>query len=241
MASSSRTSRALPAVAVWTALTKAGSASRPARVAMAVSLSGAGASVVAAAAIVSRIVRSSPGSGGRTAISTTIGSSSSAPREVGEEAQARLVGPLGVVDGQQQRLLGGEVGGQPVQAVQGGEAVAVDLESGDEVGSRRALEELPDDAEAELMLQLGARRRQHPQAGRERARVAQQRGLAQACGPLDDHDRAAAVVARGRDRRGQSLHLALAFEQRHVSRRRRPRRPAATAARTPPARRPRTG
>ena len=38
-----------------------------------------------------------------------------APREVGEEAQARLRRPLGVVDGQQQRLLGGEVVGQPVR------------------------------------------------------------------------------------------------------------------------------
>ena len=46
------------------------------------------------------------------------------PREVGEEAQAGNVGPLGVVDGQEQRLRGREVRDQPVEPVEAREAVA---------------------------------------------------------------------------------------------------------------------
>ena len=42
------------------------------------------------------------------------------PREEAEEAQARLVGPLGVVDADEQRPVGGEVRAQPVEAVQAG-------------------------------------------------------------------------------------------------------------------------
>ena len=41
--------------------------------------------------------------------------------EVGEEAQARAVAPVQVVDLEQQRALGGEVEREPVEAVQGGE------------------------------------------------------------------------------------------------------------------------
>ncbi len=40
------------------------------------------------------------------------------PGEVGQEAQARLVAPLGVVDGKQQRRVGGEAGDEPVEPVQ---------------------------------------------------------------------------------------------------------------------------
>src|SRR5262249_61714622 len=45
-----------------------------------------------------------------------------AARQVGEEAERGPVAPVQVVDGEQERRVGGQVRGQPVQAVQRGEA-----------------------------------------------------------------------------------------------------------------------
>ena len=60
----------------------------------------------------------------RAATTASTDSSSIRPGEVMQEAKRGLVGPMGVVDGQQQRLGDGEVGGQPVQAMEQGEDVA---------------------------------------------------------------------------------------------------------------------
>ena len=58
-------------------------------------------------------------------------------REVQQEAQRRFVGPLGVVDCQDQRPTFGDVGDEPVQAVQRGECdIACVLRRGD-VGEHR--------------------------------------------------------------------------------------------------------
>ena len=116
---------------------------------------------------------------------TSTGRPSSRRDEVGEEAQRRAVAPVQVVDREHQRPLGGEVDGQPVQAVERGErasppAVAVRPGCAEDgaraarrrrraAGSRvagsdeRRLEQLAHDAERELALELAPRARQHAQ------------------------------------------------------------------------------
>ena len=107
--------------------------------------------------------------------------------EVREEAQRRAVAVLDVVDREHERALGGEVHGQPVQAVQHGEpavgrVVPADLvEHGPGAGRGAAqqgraarlvrddrLEELADGAERERALELGAPGGEDRDAGRRR-------------------------------------------------------------------------
>ena len=96
------------------------------------------------------------------------------PREEAEEAQARLVGPLRVVDADEQRPVGGEVRAQPVEAVQAGVGGLVpaapassNIERGQPGGAgepavaltrvgreQRRLEELADDPEREGAFEL---------------------------------------------------------------------------------------
>ena len=106
------------------------------------------------------------------------------PREVAEPAQRRRVGPVQVVDREHRRLLEGEVGGEPVEAVHHRERrVALELGARDEV--RRVEERLGERGRAgeELGALLGGqrsraatrraagrrRRRSRPRARRARA------------------------------------------------------------------------
>jgi hypothetical protein len=155
--------------------------------------------------------------------------------EEGEEAQRRPVAPVQVVDREQQRLLGAQVDGEPVEAVQHRER-AVGLGAGvgrdrleqhpgrgggageqplarARVGEQR-LEELADDAECVLALELAAARAEHAQPGVGRAapRLAEQLRLADAGGALDDHE-PGKPGRRLVDERRQRVELLLAFEQ----------------------------
>ncbi len=104
-------------------------------------------------------------------------------REMKQEPQRRLVGPLGVVDGEQQRSAFGEVDHQPIQPVQGGERDITGLLGRSDVGEdrfgqprrarqqpiafgavstgHRAFQQLANDPEAESALQLSAARGQY--------------------------------------------------------------------------------
>ena len=157
-----------------------------------------------------------------------------APLEVGEEAQARLVRPLEVVDGEQQRPLGGQVGDEPVQPVQHGVARLGLLRAGRHrpgqpdggrrergravqqtgVARDRALEERAHDAEAEVALELAAARFEDGQAGRagEARGLLEQPRLADPGRPLDREEPAAAAARRA-DERLQPVHLSLSLEQ----------------------------
>ena len=151
-----------------------------------------------------------------------------------EEAQARRVGPVRVVDDHQQRLLGGEVRAQPVEPVERrvGRVVAFGHggaehrlgQRGRARQQRRAalgvgsvqlpLEQLADDPEREVALQRGARRAQHPQTRVRglRAQHAQQRGLALTGRGLQQRDRPVRR-ARRRQRARQVLQFGPALEQ----------------------------
>ncbi len=154
-----------------------------------------------------------------------------ARRQVGEPAQRRLVGPVRVVDGQQQGGLVGEVDRQPVEPMQDGEAgvllpaarVVAFKERDD--GSRRAgeqrvsfgcagvgaatFEELARDAEGKAAFEIGAAGPQHDAllSPRDRAGGVQDRGLADTRAAFDQRDSAAAD--RGLDRR----QLGIAFDE----------------------------
>jgi hypothetical protein len=158
-------------------------------------------------------------------------------REVQQEAQRRLVAPVGVVDRQQRGPALGQVGHQPVQAVQQGEHVlfapvpagprAVQQRFGERRGARQQalalgcrcaghdrLEQLQRDAEGELALQLAARRRQqlHARPLGETARGGHQLRLAQARVALEhqqDPFAGAGRVERGAD----GLELVVALQQ----------------------------
>ena len=128
--------------------------------------------------------------------------------QVGQEAERRAVTPLDVVDADQQRLLGGQVHGQPVQPVEHREAAVLTgpgpqcfLEDGGRArgspGEQRVaapgvaetgLEQLPDRPEAEGLLQLAASRRQHPDAAGpgEPGALDEQARLADPRRPLDE-------------------------------------------------------
>lgn len=155
------------------------------------------------------------------------------PGQIGEKAQGGRVAPVHVVHGQQQRTLRGQVEGQPVQAVQGGEGVVTRALAGGlhlpEHGPGAAgrslehrpvavglchgpLQELTHDAERELPLQLAAAGRQDPQrALGGAAQPRQQAALADPGRPLDDQQPAAAAPG-GIDQRVQRRELALALE-----------------------------
>ncbi len=60
-----------------------------------------------------------------------------AVREVKQEPQRRLVGPVGVVDRKDQRAALGQVHDEPVQAVQGGECDVTGLLGRGDVGEHR--------------------------------------------------------------------------------------------------------
>jgi hypothetical protein len=133
-----------------------------------------------------------------------------APEQVQQPAHGRPVGPLQVVDAQQQRPGRRQLDGQPVEAVQRGRRGIGVLERGPGaeqhglgqrggaaeqpralVGARArqdGLEQLARDAEAEAGFELGRARREHAQPGRlaGRARGAQQRRLADAGRPFEE-------------------------------------------------------
>ena len=119
------------------------------------------------------------------------------PVEVGEEAQRGDVGPVRVVDQQDQRSPGREVRGQPVEAVQhrglrlgrrGPEHRLSERRGAAEV-ELGGLEQLTHDPEREVALELAGASAEH-ETRRERARVGEQRGLADPRRPVDQQARA---------------------------------------------------
>ena len=167
----------------------------------------------------------------------------------GEEAQRRGVGPVGVVDEQQQRALRGQVRAEPVEAVEHGEARVRSGRRGTRVAARqpeqvggmaaraleqalpprraglreRRLEQLPGHPEGELALALGAAGTQHPHPlrGGLGARRRQQRRLAHPGGALDEDERAGSRAGRAEGRR-EPPELVVALQRRlHLRRSRR--------------------
>ena len=137
-------------------------------------------------------------------------------REMVERAQGRLVDPVQVVDHERQGGRGGEVRGEPVQAIEHGEACvgSITLAAVDDPGRRcgrpgeqrsalgprdarqGGFEELADHAVGQLALELAPARRPDAQAAGPclLARELQQRALARPCGAFDDEPAAAAFV-----------------------------------------------
>ena len=232
----------MPPVAWWQAVAKAGSAGAPRRAAAtaptAAGLSGAGRRTVARSSSTSASTseRSSPGAAGRSATSSATPAALQPAGEVGQVALGRLVGPLQVVDRQQRRALGAEVGRQPVQAVDdrllglavgrgeraGGSGAGQPErrrrqprrpveQGGVQVGvgtGEHGLEEPAGDAEPEAALELAPARRQDGHAGRPRllARGVREARLADPGRALED-DQAAVAGRRGRQRRGDRGEL----------------------------------
>jgi hypothetical protein len=136
-------------------------------------------------------------------------------REVGQPAQRGLIGPVGVVDRDQQRSARRQVGREPVQPVQDGERGVVvgrlrrlpqqQRPRGDRgpvqqrVGILRrrhaALEELPDDAEREARFELGPAGVHDvvPERVRPPARSPQERRLPRSRRSFDEQHLAAAL------------------------------------------------
>jgi hypothetical protein len=156
-------------------------------------------------------------------------------RHVGEERERGGVGPVPVVDEQDDGLLGGEVGGQPVQRVPDGERVLrrrgvhareVDLQQrgGEARGSREedrglrvarhVVEQLAHDAEDEVVLQLGAARVEHEHPGVLGGGAGRfdERRLADARRAVDGDDRAGAAPCL-RERVPNGVELAVTLEQ----------------------------
>ena len=168
-----------------------------------------------------------PGSGGRVVSTSSDRQVLDPPGEVVQRPQRRLVGPVGVVDGEQQRAALGQRGDQPVDAVQRGERRATrrlrpgpstgPASRGGPVQQRRRssaaapqhrLEQPAHDPEAELALQRAGPRGQHPEpalgggrAGRRRS----SRVLPIPAGPSTTSapPRPAAAASSGRRDRGQ--------------------------------------
>ena len=159
--------------------------------------------------------------------------------ELDQQADRLGVGPVEVVDDQDQRPLAAEVDHEPVQGVDqrrlaaAGERLLDGLAAEQHrLGQRRAalerrrarrrrrvpdpaLEQPQHDAEREVALEHAAGRLQHrhvPFAREPRGR-AQQPRLAEPSRGADEHD-AAAPVAGGGDRLGQRADLGVALEQR---------------------------
>ena len=149
--------------------------------------------------------------------------------EVVEEAQRRLVGPVGVVDGQQHGLAFGQVRRQPVQAVQPGEVGFRRARFGTRAEQRRRqlrgpgqhliavgvpraeqdrAEQLANDAEPVVALQFATLCGEHAHAGvaGAPAQLAQQQALADAGDALDRHHVAFAVPDLA-DRLGQLVEI----------------------------------
>ena len=156
-----------------------------------------------------------------------------------EEPQRRFVGPLRVVDRQEQRGAFGEVHHQPVQPVQGGERDVTGFLGRCNLGEhrfgeprrtrqqpiafravstdQRAFEQLANDPEAKPPLELSAAGGQHGHPARTgtMAHRLEQHRLPNACRPLDQH-----YAARACDRLGQGSieygEIVLAFEQQQL-------------------------
>ncbi len=158
-------------------------------------------------------------------------------REHAEHAQAAGVAPVGVVDHDRQRLLLGQVGGQPDDAVQADVADVVAVRrlvgavehggrelgrAGEQAltalgggGAQLGLEELADEAEGEVALELGADGRQHAHAVGLGLQRLQQRGLAVARRRLDE-GHAAGTAAGVFEQRAQRFQLRVALQQLHA-------------------------
>jgi hypothetical protein len=148
--------------------------------------------------------------------------------EVGEKAQRRPVGPLQVVDGEQQRPVFGKVEDDPQQAVQRGEAslarrAGISAEVGehpscrlrDLARARGQLEELAHHAEPEVALQRAAARTQQAHVVVEAPpRLVEQYRFADAGRPFEQHYGAAFVLQRS-DRLLDRGELAVAFQRSH--------------------------
>jgi hypothetical protein len=160
--------------------------------------------------------------------------------QVCEPAQGGEVGPVQVVDREQERPAGREVRRQPVEAVKGRQR-GIRAGLGDELlgveerlGQRRRareqlgslfarkrceqrLEELPHDAEREGAFELRASGAEHLHAGAVTAGLGlrHQRGLADAGRAFDSHEQAARFAACDEALKGRELSVAL--EQLEVS------------------------
>jgi len=163
-------------------------------------------------------------------------------RGVEERAHRGVVGGVGVVDGEHQRPLLGDVGGDPVEAVQErelrrtGGVLHADLAGQRRLGTRGGagehasalargrvrqvrLEQLQRDAERVLPLELAAAGAQHdhPLLLRVAGRVREQMGLAEPGGALE-HDDPADARAGGVDRLVQRAQLPLPLQRHLVAR-----------------------
>ena len=172
-----------------------------------------------------------------------------APDEIEDEAQGGRVGHVQVVDHEHERLIGGEVCREPVEAVHeraGGFAVTGGRAGFEERqrsrrrtrhqqlalagarGREAGLEELERHAQLQLALVLASRRREQPQSAVRRgpSRRRQQRGLPAPVAPHESHGRAAP--------RRESVERALQQGREPARARtgRRRRRPARNASRS---------
>ena len=155
--------------------------------------------------------------------------------EIGEEAQRGTVAPLEVVHREEERPLGGEVEGEPVEPVQRGEGILAPTvarvgagaaeHSARAVGrpvegaivavgpGHRALEELAHHPEGEVALELAPPRGEHAQGPLGRpAQAREQPGLADAGRSLDDQ-KASVTRLRRLDKRIQSRQLVFSLKQ----------------------------
>ena len=150
-----------------------------------------------------------------------------AAHEVGEEPEARRIGPLKVIDDQQQAILKHrQVRDQPVQPMQDGEAVTPTARRGADRRRRQRrhaleqrlaplgvspddgrLEQLPYDPEAVLALELTRLRAQDQPSGRlsPADRLGEQERLAGARGPFEHKDAPAAYERVDRRELGFAL------------------------------------
>ena len=158
-------------------------------------------------------------------------------QDVGEVAERRAIAPVQIVDREKQRRFRAEVHGQPVEAVQGGEAPVIGgvvlrrlFREPEDGGRRRGspgqssrtdgvvhemrLEQLSHDAEGEVPLELAAASGEDEQLARRRAPAGlrEEPGLADPRGTLDQ-DQSRVARGRGRDRPVERFQLALALEQ----------------------------
>ena len=147
--------------------------------------------------------------------------------QVGQVAQRGLVGPLQIVDGEQDRRGLREVEGQPVEPVQDRErrVLARDARRGSFEHLARAvrhrlaaadhvLEQLPHDPEGQLLLEFAAARGEHVHAGLGRLApgLGDQPRLPDARGAFD-HEQARAAGGGVFGQRAERRQLALALEQ----------------------------
>jgi hypothetical protein len=165
--------------------------------------------------------------------------------KVVQEAQRRGVGPVCVVDGQQQRSALGQIRRQPVEPMRRGkgalrrrcrDARRTQHPRGQPGGpveqrrpnlgrcpAQRRLEQLSHDAVGEIALEIISPRAQrlHPGVERESPHRTEERGLADAGWPFE-HDHLAGSRASPLDRGGRAFELRLAFEQDRCGPRRHP-------------------